>query len=350
MRQKNIMLNSRNFNQNIIASVIMSVYNTEEIYLRKAIESILDQTFHDFEFLIFDDACNEKTKEVLHSYTDKRIKIITNIENHGLTYNLNRGLEMASGKYIVRMDADDISVSERIEKLIACMEQHSTINVMGSYVMCGDFIAKYDGNIPQPLRKALLLLNNKGLAHPSIIIRKEFLDRYGIRYNENIKRAQDYELWTQCILYTNLYVYPECLLYYRIHEGQVSQKYVGEQEDCCLRIKYLQFEKFKPALSEKEINDFITSRKHTELKISEYKKIESKIKRINNKKGFYSKGALAYALRENYIRYIKYNYKWLYRISKMGIMYLDVRFLKYSIVLALCKNTKINKYMLSKEM
>lgn len=329
-----------------MVSVVMSVYNTKETYLRAAIDSILKQTFQKIEFLIFDDASDEKTKMVLGSYKDKRINIITNTKNYGLTHNLNVGLKIARGKYIVRMDADDVSDLGRIEKLVECMEKHHSINIMGSYAKCGETLAKYEGNIPYQIRKALLLLDNKGLAHPSVIMRKEFLDRYKIFYNESIKKAQDYELWTQCIFYTNLYVYPECLLYYRMHEEQISNKFTEEQEYYCLQIKRQQFERFKPVLSQEEIDNFITSRKKTSLRLAEYKKIEKKIKDSNKVKEFYLRQSLGYVLKENYIRYMKHNYRWLYRILGFWIKYLDIRYLKINVILLLCQYDRVNKYIL----
>ena len=101
----------------IEVSVVMSEYNTKEEYLCTAIESILNQTFKDFEFIIVDDCGKNDLDEIVKKYNDSRIKIVKNDKNRGFVYSLNHGIKQAKGKYIVRMDTDDISDKRRIEKI-----------------------------------------------------------------------------------------------------------------------------------------------------------------------------------------------------------------------------------------
>lgn len=300
----------------IKSSVIMSVYNTKEEYLREAIDSILNQTDSDFEFIIVDDASDEATKAVLHSYTDNRIKLITNNENKGLTVNLNVALQEAKGKYIVRMDADDIAHPSRIEKMTHHMDNNPEINVLGCYMDCGGIIRKYYGNIPHDLRKTLLLFDNTGLGHPSVIFRKSFLDEYNIHYDDDIKKSQDYEIWTRCIKHSNINVYPECLMTYRIHDGQISTGQSEDQNRFMKMVKMRQLQCFKPFISDEQITRFTESDITTSLNLSEYRAIMKAIKKANQKYNIVPKDMLWFALRRRYGVYLNYHYLNLYRIEK----------------------------------
>ncbi|MDO4966367.1 MAG: glycosyltransferase family 2 protein [Lachnospiraceae bacterium] len=311
------------------ASVIMSVYNTKEEYLQEAIDSILNQTETDFEFIIVDDCCDEDTKRVLSSYTDNRIKLIVNKENKGLTYNLNVALSIATGDYIVRMDADDIAYNTRIEKMTAYMNENPNVNVLGSYMDCGNIIRKYHGNIPWEIRKAMLLFDNVGLGHPSVIFRKSFLDKYDLCYDVEIKKSQDYEMWTRCIEYSNLNVYPECLMKYRIHDEQISTKQASNQNEYMRTVKIRQLSKFKPYLTDDEINEFVEGDRNSKLSLKDYKKICKKIIVANDKYNLVDNDILKFVLRQKYGVYLNFHNLFLYRIEK----YLYVPF-----------NKRINKY------
>ena len=211
----------------------MPVFNTEEKFLREAIDSILCQTYTNFEFIIIDDASNKETQSILEYYEniDKRIMLIKNGTNLGITKNLNKGFKVAKGKYIARMDADDISVNGRLEKQLKYMEGHPDVVVLGG---CAKLIGDVD-NYPnlfgyigmnfdqdRELRKIRLSINNDGVIHPTAFIRKELMDKNNLYYDEKILKAQDYELWTRCIEYGKIVVLPEVLLKYRVHEGQIS--------------------------------------------------------------------------------------------------------------------------------
>lgn len=112
-------------------SVLMPVYNSEK-YLNEAIESILNQTFVDFEFIIINDASNDNSENIIESYQDSRIKYFKNEKNLGVAKTLNKGLKLAQGKYIARMDSDDISLPERLYKQFKFMEVYNDIDVCGS--------------------------------------------------------------------------------------------------------------------------------------------------------------------------------------------------------------------------
>ena len=175
-------------------TVLMSVYNGDK-YLNEAIDSILGQTFKDFEFLIVNDGSTDKTGEILKSYNDPRIKMINNEKNIGLTKSLNKGLKLARGEYIARQDADDISMPGRLEKEIEFLEQNKSVGLVGTDYL----IINEKGNVVQIVTclngnrelKAKLLEGNQ-FGHGSVILRRECIEKVGT-YREEFKFAQDYD-------------------------------------------------------------------------------------------------------------------------------------------------------------
>ncbi len=183
-------------------SVIMAVYNGEK-YLKEAVESILNQTFRDFEFLIVDDGSTDETLKILEEYgeRDERIRVIRNSENIGLTKSLNKAIKLAKGKYIARMDADDVSLPERLEKQLAFMEKNPEVGLLGT--ACyeinskGEIVGdKFHPSSDKELKKTLIKRNP--FSHPSVMLRREVFDRVGL-YQESIPLAQDHELWFRVV-------------------------------------------------------------------------------------------------------------------------------------------------------
>ncbi len=179
-------------------SIILSTWNGAE-FLSKSIESVLEQTYKNFEFIIVDDGSTDRTPEILRDYAkrDPRIKIITNDENIGLTKSLNKAIRVAHGKYIARQDADDISLPQRLEKQIEYLLNHPEIKVLGTFGYLIAQEAKILGKeiVPvssQAIKKTLIKRNP--FIHSSVMIEKEIIDKIG-RYNERFKTSQDYELW-----------------------------------------------------------------------------------------------------------------------------------------------------------
>lgn len=217
-----------------MVSVLMSVYNEPEEWMREAIDSILGQTFTDFEFIIVNDNPERKlNREVLSDYAkqDKRIVILENEENIGLTKSLNKGLKVAKGKYIARMDADDISLPERLKKQVDFMENHEKVIVCGTDVeyfgnrnlMRHDWIKQNNRDI-----KAQMLLTSC-FVHPSVVIRHEVLLKRRVCYDVDYQQSQDYRLWERLSDYGEFFNIKERLLKYRISYNQVSFHYSNEQ-------------------------------------------------------------------------------------------------------------------------
>ncbi len=225
-------------------TVLMSVYNGES-HLSEAIESILQQTFTDFEFLIIDDGSNDNTSEILLRYSkkDKRIRVVRNENNIGLTRSLNRGIDLAKGEYIARMDADDFSLPTRFTRQIAYMDAHPKVGVVGSYLVKHfndkSDIAKYPCN--HDMIHAGLLTGPK-IFHPTAFIRAAILRRHRIYYTNEFKYAQDFDLWVKIAKYADLANIPEVLCHQRIHENSISNSNRQEQDYFAARIRQTQLE------------------------------------------------------------------------------------------------------------
>lgn len=184
-------------------TVLMSVYGEHEDWLRKAIDSILSQTYQSFEFIIIlDNPDNELLWAVLNDYrlVDNRIKLIRNEQNMGLAASLNTGLEISSGNYIVRMDADDISIPERIEVLVEFMEQNLEIGVCSSWMKAfgGSFMHNCVVRYPTTHDELeITSLYITPIAHAPAIIRRNIIEKFSPLYNIKCRRSQDYELWSR---------------------------------------------------------------------------------------------------------------------------------------------------------
>lgn len=207
-----------------LISVVMSVYNGEK-YLAEAIESILNQTYKNFEFIIVNDGSSDKSIDIIKEYMtkDNRVVLIDR-ENKGLPYSLNEGISKAKGEYIARMDADDISLPDRFEKQMDYMQKNE-IDICGCSIQLFNDAKKFD-IWHYPIKDSeirFLLLVNSAFAHPSIMFKKSIFETY--QYDIKFKSAQDYKLWTQIAL-SNLKMgnIDEVLVLYRIHDTQVSSK------------------------------------------------------------------------------------------------------------------------------
>jgi hypothetical protein len=179
-------------------SVVMSVYNGER-YLREAVESILNQTFTDLEFIIVDDGSTDSTWQILTAYAaqDPQIVLIRNEENIGLTRSLNKGLGLARGMYVARQDADDVSWSTRLQDQIQFMEQYPEVGLVGSAFELIDETGRRLGVVKLPTGNAQLqesLRSANCFCHGSVMIRRQCLQKVG-GYREVFAMAQDYDLW-----------------------------------------------------------------------------------------------------------------------------------------------------------
>jgi glycosyltransferase involved in cell wall biosynthesis len=208
-------------------SVIMPVYNCEA-YVKEAIDSILNQTFSDFELIIIDDCSTDSTLSIVKSYGDPRINVVEKEQNTGYTNSLNSAILIAKGKYIARMDGDDISLPERFEKQLEFLEKNSDVILCGTGVeiIGKNQISQYPSN--HEMIK-IQLCYNASFYHPTIMIRKLVLLENN--YNKEFEPAEDYELWTRLVHIGKLANLDEVLLQYRIHQSQTSNVRKQEQEN-----------------------------------------------------------------------------------------------------------------------
>ncbi|NJO03533.1 MAG: glycosyltransferase, partial [Bacteroidia bacterium] len=179
-------------------SVIMPVYNARK-YLKESIESILNQTFIDFEFIIIEDGSTDNSPEIIRRYTDARIRLISNAKNQGIVRSLNQGLRLAQGKYLARMDADDISLPERFARQVKYLEENPEVDLLATYIQLinedgrdkGVWVADQETLSYSSIRKKLP--EGNCLAHPSMMFRASTIRKF--RYVRFDYPAEDYGLW-----------------------------------------------------------------------------------------------------------------------------------------------------------
>ena len=219
-------------------SILLPVYNAEST-IGATIESILRQSFDDYELLVIDDGSTDATSQVVRNYTDVRIRYI--LAEHDYIASLNLGLNQAQGKYLARMDADDIMLHDRLAIQHQILEEEPSITVCSSwYIPFGEeirgeqVVGITQGLIQSPL---LAFLQGNLIAHPTIMLRTSFLRTHDLHY-ENYPYAEDYKLWVEIAKRGGtFYIESQPLLRYRISPTQVTQRYSEEQRFTAQRIQ-----------------------------------------------------------------------------------------------------------------
>jgi glycosyltransferase involved in cell wall biosynthesis len=226
--------------QQPIVTVLMPVYNAEA-FVATAIDSVLRQSFTQFELLIISDGSSDRSAEIITSFRDERIRFINNERNLGLIATLNSGIRLASGKFIARMDADDVCLPDRLSKQVAFLEQRVDVAVVASLV---DFI-NTDGEVTGNWSTdqsavseqdiALVMARTNCIAHPSVIMRTEIARKY--LYQTNQKGAEDWDLWLRLLADGHrIAKISEVLLHYRIHPDSIT---AGDKRNCWVCLERL---------------------------------------------------------------------------------------------------------------
>jgi glycosyltransferase involved in cell wall biosynthesis/SAM-dependent methyltransferase len=218
-------------------SVIMAVKDGQK-YLHQAIDSVLGQTFSDFEFIIVDDCSADGSLQIIENYDDSRITLIKNRHHLGLSGSLNVGLSAARSEYIARIDADDICLSERFEKQVCFLDQNPSIAVLGTGIRLIDEHGKTIQDVHLPLNNDLIkwqLCFINPIAHPSVMMRGVAVKQVG-GYNTELIRTQDYDLWWRLSVKYQLANLSDILVLLRQHSRQISKVNLSEQFEFGLKI------------------------------------------------------------------------------------------------------------------
>lgn len=212
-------------------SVLMSVYNGE-LFLADSVDSVLAQDFTDFELIIIDDGSTDLTAEVLSKYTDPRIRVISNQVNIGVARSINKGLKLARGEYIARMDSDDICFSHRLRVQVDFLDKHPDIFLCGAWMS-----PMHQPSIvwKTPVKHneiACRLLFENCINQPTVIMRSERVSNISNQYDSDIQQTEDYDLWERLIWdeQVKFAVIPEALVLYRIHSQSCGQRVCDLQQ------------------------------------------------------------------------------------------------------------------------
>lgn len=215
-------------------TILLPAYNAA-LYLRDSLDSIMRQAFKDFDVLLIDDGSMDDTSKIAIEYSniDRRIKYYKNEKNIALIKTLNKGLSLAKGEYIVRMDADDIMFDDRLYKQVKYMDSNPECFVCGGQM---EYIGGLTGMapiLPQKYEDLLYLsLINCPLYHPTTIIRNSAIKQFGLKYNDSYKHAEDYKFWSDIIFShpNSIANIKDVVLFYRISNNQITAKYSDEQD------------------------------------------------------------------------------------------------------------------------
>jgi len=200
-------------------SILMPVYNVQN-YVSEAVESILSQTYSDFELLILDDCSTDKTADVISQFHDKRIRYHRNETNLGLAENLNVGIRMSRGEYLARMDGDDISMPTRLEKQVAILDKHPEIGICGTSFQ---FFGTRNDTVIQPKQHDNIKIKMLfGCVVTLVVMRKEIFIDNDLWYRTDAFPAEDYKMWADCLHITKICNLSEVLFLYRMHDMQIS--------------------------------------------------------------------------------------------------------------------------------
>lgn len=214
-------------------SIIMAVYNGGE-HLRSAIDSVLAQSFTDFELVVVNDASTDDSVAQIEGYDDPRIKLLHNEENKGLAASLNVGLKEAKGRYIARMDADDLAVPERLKKQLSFLEKHPDIGLLGSNAVAIDDVDEMIGVFQRwetdDVIRWVAMFDNPFI-HSSVMFRHSLLTENSLLYDESLVASQDYDLWVKMLKVTQGANCFEPLILFRQHQKSISVTKARIQQD-----------------------------------------------------------------------------------------------------------------------
>ena len=203
-------------------SVLVPVYKTNEEHLKQMIQSILNQTFIDFELLLLDDCTTDSREDIIKSYNDPRINYFQNEKNFGISKARNKLIDLSNGEYLAVLDHDDIALPTRLEKQVEYLDNHKDVGVVSAQWKSFPKENTKSNNPENDHDIKVALSEYCIVSHTVSMIRKSILIDNNIRYEEEYSPSEDYMLWCRLINYTKFYNIPEVLGLYRIHSGSTS--------------------------------------------------------------------------------------------------------------------------------
>jgi glycosyltransferase involved in cell wall biosynthesis len=322
---------------NPLVSIVLPMYNSE-LYIRSSVDSILNQTYSNIELIVIDDASTDKSVEIVKAFEDERIILLLKKVNTGYTDSLNLAIERSKGAYIMRMDSDDYSIKERVSTQLNYMENNPDVLVLGSMYKV---IGKEFTSTNQPItfdEVKLFSLIHSPVSHPTAFIRRSVFHQYNLRYDKNFEPAEDYDLWTRILDLGKIENLPEVLLYYRRHEGQVSNTQSAKQNEMCNKIRLKQIGKlvdFKDKSYDIDFASRIILKRSFSISSSDLMKIDLIIQDIwdaNKSKKIYNEILLRNFLKNIWVYYLykvkQYSPRGLSKILKdpIGIKSMGISF------------------------
>lgn len=292
-----------------LVSVIICFFNTEETYLKQAIESILNQTYANYELILINDCSEIKYNKKI--FNNQKIRYFRNIQNYGPAKSRNIGIENSKGKYVAIMDSDDISLPTRLEEQVSFLESNLNVVALGSwfqYIGEKNTIVKRDLGSLEYYRCCLLFDNVPTLLNSSVMIRKSILDTYSLRYNDELKIGEDYLMWVQLCEHGSIVNYKKILVYYRSHENQITRS----KNRSLIEFNYHIIYDYMLSKIELKLSNFETSLlRSTHLNIKNILKLKKIIRHI--------------ILQNNKFNYLDSNY-----LKKRSVEQIEINILKLS--------------------
>jgi glycosyltransferase involved in cell wall biosynthesis len=217
-----------------LVSVLLATHNDSR-FLGEAVDSVLAQSFGDLELIVVDDASDE----AVGGYDDPRVAVLRNESRLGLASSLNRALDYASGKYVARLDADDVARVDRIERQVARIQTEPRVAVVGSAVVDLDEEGRHGPKHVMPsgaIPLRWLALFSSPFFHPTVLVDRGALEAHELRYDPEFLESEDYDLWARLFAYAEGANLPEALVLKRVHAGQASQRRRDLQEAFQMRV------------------------------------------------------------------------------------------------------------------
>ena len=287
-------------------SVVMPVYNCAE-YVADSIKSILNQTYTNFEFIIIDDHSTDNTLKIVKSFNDERINVYEKDRNKGMVDSLNFGISIAKGSLIARMDGDDYCHPTRFEKQVELLKYNLNLDIVSSnaQIINTDKVYNYSEN-PEQVKVDLLF--GSAFVHAALMGKIEVFKNN--LFDQRMKHAEDYDLWSRLAFKTNMANMKEVLYYYRAHKNQVSNQFKNTQMKNCAIAQHRMFHyipydysKFPDTLLDKALRKNISTLREAQIIFKWF----DEVKIINNDKEVFKKDLFNIAIEKFRIKYIKFS-------------------------------------------